>query len=205
MSRTPSFDSDVVVRAARALFWQSGYEGASIPALEEATGLSRSSIYNAFGSKRGLFDAAVRSYLDEVIRPRLLPLTTEPVEKAAVLEYLDGLRDAFERAESMAGVNGCLLINTAAAPLAHDAEVARIIVNYREELHAAIGRGVAAYLEHIAADERDRLTDAVTGLAVAAYALVRVVPSEAVGLLTTARELLTSAAASSGGALVNSA
>ncbi len=53
MARTQGFDRDVVVRAARTLFWRAGFEGASVPALEEATGLSRSSIYNTFGSKRG--------------------------------------------------------------------------------------------------------------------------------------------------------
>ncbi|MDD0859753.1 TetR/AcrR family transcriptional regulator [Arthrobacter alpinus] len=48
--------------------------GGFLPDLERATGLSRSSIYHAFGSKRGLFDAAVASYLSEIIRPRLQPL-----------------------------------------------------------------------------------------------------------------------------------
>ena len=63
MARTQSFDRDTVVRAARTLFWTVGYESASIPELETATGLSRSSIYNAFGSKRGLFDLDERMAL----------------------------------------------------------------------------------------------------------------------------------------------
>jgi AcrR family transcriptional regulator len=193
MARTQGFDRDVVVRAARTLFWRAGFEGASVPALEEATGLSRSSIYNTFGSKRGLFDAAVQSYLDEVIRPRLRPLKADDVAPEAVLTYLDGLREAFARADSMSATSGCLLINTATAPVVHDGEVARVVADYRDELRAAIGRGVAAYLGTAEPDERERLADAVTGLSIAAFALVRIAPSEADRTLATARGLLTAA------------
>jgi AcrR family transcriptional regulator len=193
MARTQGFDREVVVRAARTLFWRAGFEGASIPALEEATGLSRSSIYNTFGSKRGLFDAAVQSYLDEVIRPRLRPLKAEVVAPEAVLTYLDGLREAFTHAGSMSATSGCLLINTATAPVVHDGEVARVVADYRDELRAAIGRGVAAYLGAVAPDEQERLADAATGLTVAAFALVRIAPAEADRTLATARDLLTAA------------
>ena len=49
MGRTQTFDTNEVVRAARAVFWEHGYESAALPELEKATGLSRSSIYHAFG------------------------------------------------------------------------------------------------------------------------------------------------------------
>jgi len=188
MGRTLAFDRDTAVRAAREVFWHFGYAEASLPALEEATGLSRSSIYNSFGSKRGLFDAAVQSYLNEVIRPRLHPLQQAPVQRGALLEYLDGLRDAFSRA---AGPPGCLLVNTAGTPLAADNEVARVITDYRIELRTAIGNGVSAYLAGADADV-ERLADAVTDLVIAAFALVRVAPDVATHTLVTARETITS-------------
>ncbi|MDQ0260613.1 TetR/AcrR family transcriptional regulator [Sinomonas atrocyanea] len=190
MGRTQAFDRDTAVRAARAVFWQSGYEDASVPDLEQATGLSRSSIYNAFGSKRGLFDVAVQSYLDEVVRPRLRPLQGSHVEPEAIIGYLDGLREALAGAGSAPAANGCLLINAAGAPIAHDAEVARVIADYRDELRAAVGRGVRAHLPAATAVERDRLADAVTGLVVAAFALVRIAPDEASRSLLTARGLI---------------
>ncbi len=189
MARTPSFDRDTVVRAARTLFWQTGYEGASVPDIEAATGLNRSSIYNAFGSKRGLFDAAVQSYLDEVIRPRLRPLQQAQVEQDAVLDYLDGLRDAFSRAT---GLPGCLLVNTAGTTLAADSQVARIITDYRIELRAAFGSGVSAYLPDATVADVERLADTVTDLVIAAFALVRVAPDVAIHTLATARDTITS-------------
>lgn len=193
MARTQAFDRDTVVRAARGVFWRTGYEGAAIPALEEATGLNRSSIYNAFGSKRGLFDAAVQSYLDEVIRPRLRPLREEPASPDAIVAYLDGLRDAFADAGSMVGQGGCLLVNTATAPLAQDAEVARVIADYRDELREAIGAGVAAFLGRDAHDDGAVVAETITGLTIAAFALARVAPEQAGVMLDTARGMLASA------------
>lgn len=190
MARTQSFDQHTVIRAARTLFWRSGYETASIPDLEEATGLSRSSIYNSFGSKRGLFDAAVQNYLDEVIRPRLKPLTATQVEADAITTYLTGLRDAFSAHNSMPAHNGCLLINTAGAPIAHDRHVAHIIADYRTELHDALARGVTTNRPHHSPADNDQLTDTLTGLVISAFALTRIDPDSAMRTLITALDLL---------------
>lgn len=190
MGRTQSFDTDEVVRAARAVFWAHGYEAAALPDLEKATGLRRSSLYHAFGSKRGLFGAAVTSYLDEVVRPRLAPLTGDPVAPGALEEYLLGLRAALLRAETLPGKSGCLLVNSAGAPIGQDDEVARIVADYRAELRAALGNGVRARRPQLTDTEQDTLADACTGLVVAAFALVRVDPAQAAASLDTARALL---------------
>ncbi|MBF4561312.1 TetR/AcrR family transcriptional regulator [Microbacterium sp. VKM Ac-2870] len=191
MARNREFDRTAVVRAARQFFWEHGYEDASIAGLEAATGLNRSSIYNAFDSKRGLFDAAVQSYLDEIVRPRLQPLQVPTVAADALADYLRGLADAFARVGSMPAEHGCLLINAAGAPVARDAEVARVIDDYRAELHDAFARGVQAALPTASRARRARLADAVTGQVVAAFALVRISHREAVHSLETAAALLT--------------
>ena len=59
MARPKGYDRDAVLVAARDLFWEQGYERASIADLEKRTGLNRSSIYQEFGSKRELFSAAL--------------------------------------------------------------------------------------------------------------------------------------------------
>ena len=60
MGRRRSFDDDEVLADAREVFLEHGYEGTSIDALVKATGLLRGSLYGAFGSKRGMFVAALR-------------------------------------------------------------------------------------------------------------------------------------------------
>lgn len=190
MPRTEQFDRADVVRRARDLFWRVGFEGASVPAIETATGLSRSSVYNAFGSKRGLFDAAVQSYLDEVIRPRLRPLRAKPVAAGALTDYLDALAAAFADPDSLPSSSGCLLVNTAGSAVATDVAVAQVIADYRSELRGAIGRGVDAHAPQADAATRQRIADAVTGLVVASFALARVDPGAAGDSIRTARALL---------------
>ncbi|MGZ0069422.1 TetR/AcrR family transcriptional regulator [Microbacterium arborescens] len=191
MGRTQSYDRDDVVRAARSVFWEQGYEGAPLPELERVTGLNRSSIYHAFGSKRGLFDAAVESYLDEIIRPRLAPLIGEDVTPAALEEYLDGLRGALRQPSSLPASSGCLLVNTAAAPIGRDEAVAQVIAGYRAELRAAFGRGVAARRPDLDSTEVAVLADACTGLVVSAFALARVDAAGAADAVGTAIALVT--------------
>jgi TetR/AcrR family transcriptional repressor of nem operon len=193
MGRAQGFETAQAVRAAREVFWRDGYAEASVPALERATGLHRSSIYHAFGSKRGLFDAAVQSYLDEVVRPRLRPLvadTADTVDPGALVGYLTGLRAALARAEEIQGVAGCLLVNTSSSPIASDDAVRQTVAAYRAELRAALRRGVVAMRPDAATADVDRLADVCTALVISAFTLVRVDPPAALHCLDTAVDVL---------------
>lgn len=190
MGRTQLFDTAEAVRAARAVFWAEGFEQAALPELERVTGLSRSSIYHAFGSKRGLFDAAVESYLDEVIRPRLAPLTASDVAPTALDAYFASLRTALLSAHTLPGSSGCLLVNAATAPIARDESMARIIDDYRAELRAALAFGVAARLPHLDDESGDVFADTITGLVISALVFVRISPLQAVGFLDAASRML---------------
>lgn len=188
MGRVQTFDSDAVVRAARDVFWAHGYESASVPMLEDATGLRRSSLYHAFGSKRGLFDAAVDSYLAEVIRP-LLRVLAEAPGQTGLGAYLSALRASLTDARASVAANGCLLINAAAAPIGRDPGVVRVLADYRAELRAAVGVGVDRARPDLGADARASLADTLTGLVVAALVLVRIDADGAVRLLDDAAAL----------------
>ena len=63
MARPRKFDEDKVVEAAMQLFWTKGYKATTPRALMAATGLSKSSLYNTFGSKEGLFVRAFECYI----------------------------------------------------------------------------------------------------------------------------------------------
>lgn len=60
--RPLEFEPDAVLDAVMTLFWRRGFEATSMQDLEACTGLSRSSLYNSFGSKRELFDRAIGRY-----------------------------------------------------------------------------------------------------------------------------------------------
>ena len=68
MSGKPQFDEAAVIAAAMGVFWRHGYAAASISDLTEATGLSRSSLYQRFRDKDGLFQEALAAYTERVVR-----------------------------------------------------------------------------------------------------------------------------------------
>lgn len=190
MGRTQAFDTDEAVRLARAVFWERGYEESSLPDLERATGLSRSSIYHAFGNKRGLFDAALASYLAEIIRPRLQPLNASTVAPQAITDYFTGLRAALAQPNSLQSHNGCLLLNSAGAPISNEEAVGRAIAGYRDELAGSLRRGVSAHRPGIDDAARDQLATVLSSLVVAAMTLSRIDNAQALATLDTALQLL---------------
>jgi AcrR family transcriptional regulator len=68
MSGKPQFDEVAVIAAAVEVFWRKGYADAAISDLTEATGLSRSSLYQRFHDKDGLFQEALVAYTERVLR-----------------------------------------------------------------------------------------------------------------------------------------
>lgn len=62
--RPREFDTDEALNRALIVFWRKGYEGASLPDLTEAMGISRPSLYAAFGNKEALFRKALDRYTE---------------------------------------------------------------------------------------------------------------------------------------------
>lgn len=60
--RPRSFDRDIALEQAVAVFWNNGYEGTSLNDLQAAMNISRPSLYAAFGDKTALFREAVARY-----------------------------------------------------------------------------------------------------------------------------------------------
>ncbi|MFD4668849.1 TetR/AcrR family transcriptional regulator [Lentzea sp. NPDC058450] len=116
MGRRRSFDEDEVVQAAAELFARRSYDGVSIDDLVKAVGVHRNSLYGVFGSKRGLYLAALRRHVDQEVRP--------------------GLAEAVRSGETLAW-NLLLLAAVDRAP--EDPEVAGLVSAVFAEIDAATG------------------------------------------------------------------
>lgn len=108
-------------------------------------------------------------------------------------EYVVGLQTALRTPGSLPMLSGCLLINAATAPIGQDDAVAQRVADYRRELRAALGNGIAARLPQLGRRELNRLAGACTALVITALTLVRVDPDAAVGSLDTALALIDAA------------
>lgn len=65
MARPSKFDRDASVQVAMQELWRSGYEASSVKAISEKLGITRSSYYNAFGTREDLFRAALAAYFEQ--------------------------------------------------------------------------------------------------------------------------------------------
>lgn len=119
MPRPREFDETAAVESAMHTFWDNGYEGTSTQQLCEATGLSRSSIYNAFASKHALFQKSLRHYMSWATHRNI-----ELLEEQRSLR--DRIRDLFARViedEFTPGRRGCFVVNTSAELGGRDAAI----------------------------------------------------------------------------------
>ena len=65
MGRPRKFDEAEVLAGAIALFGMSGFNAVSVDVVVNQLGLNRSSFYNIYGSKHGLFRAAAEAVCDQ--------------------------------------------------------------------------------------------------------------------------------------------
>lgn len=142
MARPREFDERTALLQAMHTFWSQGYESTSISDLLKATGLSKSSLYDTFGSKRELFLAAFDEYRKERMRNLQKYLNQSPTAYASIQAFFEMVID---HAQKDAQPFGCMSCNEAAELAPHDEEVQQLVeqdfVGIEESFVEAIERG----------------------------------------------------------------
>ncbi|MGP1310468.1 MAG: TetR/AcrR family transcriptional regulator [Phycisphaerales bacterium] len=91
------------------VFWERGYEGATLEDLTQAMSISRPSLYAAFGNKEELFRKAMERYVERPGSPVAAAFTAPTAREAA--ERM--LRAAAEMLTTPGKPRGCMAINSA--------------------------------------------------------------------------------------------
>ncbi|WP_309114564.1 TetR/AcrR family transcriptional regulator [Saccharothrix sp.] len=140
MGRPREFDDAAVVDAAMEVFWSKGYESTSTEDLCVRTGLGRGSLYNAFGSKHGLYERVLRRYAEVGfgLQAEILdgPGTVKERLRALMIDVIDtDLGDPAKR--------GCLAVNAAVDAGGTDAVVADQVLRQFSRFEAAVREVIA--------------------------------------------------------------
>ncbi|MBW8482014.1 TetR/AcrR family transcriptional regulator [Actinomadura parmotrematis] len=150
MARPKEFDPEVAVEQAMEVFWRKGYGATTPQDLVDALGIGKGSLYNAFGSKHGLFERALRRYRD--------------TQTAALVEMLEQPGPVKERLGRVLRLlaemdladpdrRGCMAVNTAA-------ELARADPEATEHVRRMLDRTEGAFRELIREGQRSGEIDA---------------------------------------------
>ena len=179
MARPKAFDSHTALAKALEVFWRQGYEGTSMQDLVIHMGISRSSLYDTYGDKRGLFLAVLAYYEQEMVAPLLAPLQQPGSARQRIQQVF---RQAIDMALTDRLRQGCLMCNTAVEMGPHDHDITAHVASNLARIEAAF----AAALTHAYATGEIKtphqprtlaryLTNALVGLRVQA----KVLPSRA--------------------------
>jgi AcrR family transcriptional regulator len=132
--RPREFCVDAALAAALRVFWSKGYEGASMADLTEAMGITKPSLYAAFGNKEALFHKALDLYEAEKLEYTRKAL--EQPTARAVAEYY--MRGAVETQTSSCEPQGCLGVISAVACGAEAESIKSEVVTRRASSQRAL-------------------------------------------------------------------
>lgn len=133
------FDETRAIEAAMIAFWENGYEATSISLLEKATGLNKSSLYNAFDNKEALFGRCLDFYAERY-SARVLAALAAPQFDRAIRDLLTAI---IRRPDAP---SGCLATMAA-------------MENPAEPIEARLTRELAALREAVEARAQQALED----------------------------------------------
>lgn len=135
MARPRTFDPDKVLDAARDIFWRKGYQATSLDDITAETGLTKPSLYAAFGDKTSLFLKILDRYHERILARSDKMLSDGPSARAAIEAWLISFLPA---CSGVKGRRGCLSINTGADGGLDEEALRKSIASFNTRLESLI-------------------------------------------------------------------
>lgn len=135
MARIREFDADAATEAAMVAFREHGFDGTSIQDLVDATGVGRGSLYAAFGSKEGLYLAAVDRYRERYAVPLVALLHCGGPVHDLIRQVMVDIVDEIVRDGNRLA---CLVVSAATERVRHDDQVGERVLALTGSLEDAL-------------------------------------------------------------------
>ncbi|UWR44432.1 TetR/AcrR family transcriptional regulator [Phaeobacter inhibens] len=129
LGRQRSFDTEHAIEQAMLLFWERGYEAASMADLSAVMGVNPPSIYAAFGNKQALFEQCAAHYAQSIAAYAPRALDEETTTAKALRRYVAEAIEAFCAEERP---RGCLLVSAATNCGKGSAGAQELLTGYRQ-------------------------------------------------------------------------
>lgn len=131
--RHRTFDEHEVLDLATEVFWTKGYESTTTEDLLAAMGLNKGSLYNAFGSKKELFQRVVTYYSKKVFSEleQLIDNSDTPIE-----EVLNMFRNVCDPNDPNQHSKGCFFGNAVSELASIDRELEKQAIEKLRVLEA---------------------------------------------------------------------
>jgi len=146
--RPRSFDTEVVLDNALKVFWRHGFQNTNLSTLTTATGLSKPSLYAAFGNKKSLYLIVLERYITLLGEMHVGILTNEPNGREAIAAFLHSLVNMFTDVRLP---GGCFIITGIA-----DFGGALVPKEIEAALHLALKNTETLLSERLFQAQRDR-------------------------------------------------
>lgn len=118
--RPREFDVEEALAAALRVFWTKGYEAASLTDLTDAMGITRPSLYAAFGNKEALFKRALDLYGSEKLAYVGSALEAPTARGVAERMLAGTVENVTSECPGCLGVMATVTCNSPESPIAQD-------------------------------------------------------------------------------------
>ncbi len=133
MPKTETFDRKQVLKKATEIFHSKGYNGTSMQDLVDATTINRSSIYNSFGNKLGMFIEVLTYYQND----SNIHFSKKIATTYNAIDTIKGVFDAvvYDIIKDV-DCKGCLLVNSTSEMVNQNDTIRSFIENHQDRMLA---------------------------------------------------------------------
>lgn len=119
--RPPTYDPDLALDAALKIFWRRGFSATSLDDISTATGMTRPSLYSAFGNKKAIYRKSLDHFNRKFFSTLDAALTGGDRLEDDLIAFYSAALSVYRTGKT--GTLGCPVLCTAPVEAALDADI----------------------------------------------------------------------------------